>query len=303
MHGRDFKPSAEVLEEISTDALRAGIARDFPDRVAKFDQLNLTFTYYGDLTNALLREEGRHYDEAVDIGDRRNALAALKEISARKRFGIRQYDRLSGKSALGEFAADTLAPILGVFGLWLWACRRLTRDFAAYLSNDVEYRNAACARLRRDLIELLARGDKVLLLTHGTGSAVAWDVLWELSHDEAYRESLESRKVELWATLGSPLGDRQLRKRLRGAREKGVRKFPTNVIALHNVSAEDDYTCHDKTLADDLKKMMREHVVSLVTDYKIYNHAVRYGRSNPHSSVGYLIHPRVSKIVADWLAE
>jgi hypothetical protein len=28
---------------------------------------------------------------------------------------------------------------------------------------------------------------------------------------------------------------------------------------------------------------------------------VRYGKSNPHSSVGYYIHPRVAKIVADWM--
>ena len=29
--------------------------------------------------------------------------------------------------------------------------------------------------------------------------------------------------------------------------------------------------------------------------------AVRYGKSNPHSSIGYFIHPRVSKLLVDWL--
>jgi hypothetical protein len=38
-----------------------------------------------------------------------------------------------------------------------------------------------------------------------------------------------------------------------------------------------------------------------VHDHKIFNLAVRYGKSNPHSSIGYYIHPRVSKILADWL--
>ena len=42
-------------------------------------------------------------------------------------------------------------------------------------------------------------------------------------------------------------------------------------------------------------------VVSQVKDYKICNHAVRYGCSNPHSSVGYFIHPRMAKIIADWI--
>jgi hypothetical protein len=46
---------------------------------------------------------------------------------------------------------------------------------------------------------------------------------------------------------------------------------------------------------------MSQRLVSTVTDYRVFNHAVRYGRSNPHSSVGYYIHPRVSKIMADWI--
>jgi hypothetical protein len=47
--------------------------------------------------------------------------------------------------------------------------------------------------------------------------------------------------------------------------------------------------------------MMDQRLVSTVHDYRIYNLAVRYGKSNPHSSVGYYIHPRVTKIVVDWL--
>ncbi|MDH5241120.1 MAG: hypothetical protein OEW73_10080, partial [Gammaproteobacteria bacterium] len=66
---------------------------------------------------------------------------------------------------------------------------------------------------------------------------------------------------------------------------------------------EDDYTCHDNTLADDFKMMLKQRVVSAVHDYRIFNLAVRYGRSNPHSSIGYYIHPRVSKILADWLQD
>ena len=29
--------------------------------------------------------------------------------------------------------------------------------------------------------------------------------------------------------------------------------------------------------------------------------AVRYGKSNPHSSVGYYVHPRLAKILSDWI--
>jgi hypothetical protein len=49
--------------------------------------------------------------------------------------------------------------------------------------------------------------------------------------------------------------------------------------------------------------MLKEKLVSSIRDYQIYNLTVRYGKSNPHSSAGYYIHPRVSQIIADWLAQ
>ena len=72
------------------------------------------------------------------------------------------------------------------------------------------------------------------------------------------------------------------------------------LIKSHNVAAEDDYVCHDNTLKDDFKSMLQQQAVSMVHDYRIYNLAVRYGKSNPHSSVGYYIHPRVSKLLVEW---
>ena len=102
-------------------------------------------------------------------------------------------------------------------------------------------------------------------------------------------------------TLGAPLFDSSIRKRLLGAKERRAAKFPVNVIAWHNVAAEDDYCCHDNTLADDFKVMLQQRIISEVHDHRIFNLAVRYGKSNPHSSIGYYIHPRISKILADWL--
>ena len=301
VHGRGFKPAPETLMDISLSAIRAGLQRDYPDCVSTFDSLQVELAYYGDLTNELLLEQGRHYDESIDVGDRQLALAALREIPTRKRFGIRQYDRLPGKSAFGEFVADVFVPVLAVFGLWMWVCSRKASDFAHYLQGSSDYSSAVRERIRNKIAGVLAQGDRLLLISHGIGSAITWDVLWELSHDKRYAGLVDGAKVDTWLTLGSPLGDRQVRRRLRGALETGVRRFPANVVTWHNIAAEDDYVCHDKTLGDDFRKMMSEHVISAVNDYKIYNHAVRFGKSNPHSSVGYYIHPRISKILADWL--
>jgi len=288
--------------DVSVAALRAGVERDYPDHVAALDAVHKDIAYYGDLGNALLESGGKRYDESLDIGDRRNALNSLRAVSARKRFGIRQYDRLPGKSALREFLADVAAPSLGALGLTMPLISSISKDCAEYLKDQSAYADEVRERVRIKLCELFKRGDPIMLITHGLGCVVSYDVLWELSHEPQYAEQFGGSKVDAWLTLGAPLGDSNIRKRLRGAKEKRAERFPTNVISWHNVAAEDDYTCHDNTLADDFKKMMDQRLVSGVHDYHIYNLAVRYGKSNPHSSIGYYIHPRITKIVVDWLS-
>ena len=301
IHGRDFKPAAATYLELAVTAMRAGLERDFPACVECFDKLSTDLAWYGDLNAEVLQRKGKSYDESLDVGDRRNALRALCEITPRKRFSIRNYDKLPGKSALPEFFMDVSAPLLGAVGFRMPVLGRIAKDFAAYL-DDVEFAEEARRRLRQKLCAFMDRGDKIMLVTHGTGSVIAYDVLWELSNDtETYKEYGDC-KVDQWVTLGSPLGDRTVQKRLLGAKERDENRFPSNVISWHNLAAEDDYSCHDTTLADDFKKMMVQRRVSAVHDYRMFNLAVRYGKSNPHSSIGYYIHPRVAKILSDWLA-
>jgi hypothetical protein len=301
VHGRDFKPDAEPLSGLSMAALRAGIGRDFPDEIERFDLIRKEMAYYGDLTNALLQEQGRQYDEQLDIGDRRNALNQLRSINARKRFGIREYGRLPGKSALPEFVADVLAPVIDKVGLATPLLSRVSHDFAEYLDGTSSYAELARERVRSKLCAMLSRGDRVLLITHGTGSVIAYDVLWQLSHEESYKKDFGDAKIDTWLSLGSPLGVSIVQKRLLGAAGFSTDRCPTNVISWHNMAAEDDYACHDNTVADDFKQMLQQRVASTIRDYHVYNLTVRYGKSNPHSSIGYYIHPRTAKIVVDWM--
>ena len=303
VHGRDFKPGAEAVAELSLDAIRAGVQRDYPQKLGEFGKIAVEFAYYGDLTNDLLRARGKHYDEVVDLADRHKSLGQLKEIPARKRFGIRQYDRLPGKSAFGEFVADVTMPVFARIGLTVPAVSLVSPDFAQYLRGTGGYAAEVRERVRAKISDVLTRGDRLMLVTHGTGSAVAWDVLWELSHDDELDDDARGLKVDTWVTMGAPLGDTGIRKRLKGGREKGIRRFPTNVMRWLNLAAEDDYTCHDETLADDFKAMVRERILGSIEDFTIYNQALSFGRSNPHSSIGYYVHPRLSRIIADWLPE
>lgn len=301
VHGRHFKPRRGEFLTICRQALQHGIERDRPELGDAFRRLDLRLAYYGDLTNALLRDAGERYDEDLDVADRHHALAALKALPRAKNFKMSRYDRLPGKSALKEFAADVSSGLLGVAGLADRVIAKLSPDMARYWSEEDDYREAVRERVATELRAALTEGSRVLLISHGTGSVAAWDVLWRLSHESSDSGAMERRKIDTWITLGCPLGDETVKKRLLGAGESGRRRYLTNVLAWYNIAAEDDYLCHDKALADDFKPMMEERLVSSIRDSRIYNMAIRYGRSNPHSSVGYLIHPRVTQLLVEWL--
>jgi len=107
--------------------------------------------------------------------------------------------------------------------------------------------------------------------------------------------------VKNWITLGSPLGNPTVRKKLKGASAQGKRRYPFNIRNWINIAAEDDYISHDQTVADDYSNMNKWEMIKSIKDHRIYNLAVRGSKSNPHHGAGYLIHPSVSSIVANWI--
>lgn len=301
VHGHDFKPAAEDFMDISVSAMTSAIERDFPETLEKFHALKKTLAYYGDVTDALLAKKGQRYDEMLDVGDRRNALVRLRSFDKKKHFGVSRYDRLPGKTAMGEFFADVFAPVLGRIGLGKKILEKVGLDLVEYWDRSSEFAEKVRARVRERICAALDADRHILLVSHGTGCIVTYDVLWQLSHQPGFGESYQYKKIDMWLTLGSPLGDTLVKRRLLGSDKKGVERYPINVVSWHNISAEDDFMSHDNTLADDYKAMLRQRQVSCIRDYRIYNLAIRYGKSNPHSSLGYLIHPRTAQIMAQWL--
>ena len=301
VHGRDFKPAANEFMDLCEGAIAAGVSRDIPELADQFYDLEKQLAYYGDITHDFLVSEGQEYDEVLDVGDRRNALVRLKSFDRKKQFGVARYDRLPGKNALTEFAADIAAPLLGRLGFSRKLFEKVGIDLAEYWNRNSNFAESIRQRVRDVILAALEDDRHILLISHGTGCIVTYDVLWQLSHDEKLHSRCEDRKIDLWLTLGAPLGDSNVRRRLLGTRKKGMARFPRVVVSWHNVAAEDDFVSHDNTLADDFRDMLKQKQVSCIRDYRIYNLAVRYGRSNPHSSIGYLIHPKTIQIIGDWL--
>ena len=303
VHGRDFKPTGKELLELIDTALAAGVQRDHPKVLPDYHNLTKELAYYGDLSNVVLASKGGKYDEPLDVGDRRNAFHLLQQIDKRKKFSVQRYDNLPGKSAIAEFAADIATPVFGAVGLASTLIGKMAKDLGEYWNAKSDFATEVRQRVRDALCAALDRDEKVMLVSHGTGCIVAYDVLWQLSHDPQFSEQYSDKKIDVWLTLGAPLGDSVIAKRLLGVKDKSGNRHPKNIVSWHNVSAEDDYCCHDNTLANDFKAMLKDRQVSCIRDYQIYNLAIRYGKSNPHSSVGYYIHPRVSQLIVDWLTQ
>lgn len=303
VHGRGFKPPPGDYLEVVIAALDVGIEYDSADLLDTFRSLNKHLAYYGDLNNEYLANDGEVFDEMLDIRDRQDTLHQLKPLDRKKGFGIKNYDRLPGKSAFGEFAATALAPILSALRVEKRIVSRLNKDLGEYWKPDSDLRIGILERVRTTICAALERDEHIMLISHSTGTIVTYDALWQMSHDPEYCEAFHDAKIDVWLTLGSPLGDSMVRQQLLGADRQGRQRYPTNILAWHNVAAEDDYVAHDRTVADDFKAMMKQRQVSSIRDYRIYNLAVRYGRSDPHCSIGYLCHPRVVKIVADWITK
>lgn len=301
VHGGGFKPDPGAVASMWREALGAGLDRDFGDAGGRalLGPVDVELVYYGDLVNAVLEERGTVPDPVLDLADRQRDLERLSALSGKKKFRRAQYESLPGKSALGEFVADVAAPVLTALHLADPVLARRLPTLSTYLTGSDAFRDACEARVIAALSPRLGRGDDVLLLSHAMGSVLCYDALWRLSHDI----ERSAGRIDTWITCGSPLASDYVRKRLRGAREPAERRYPDKLISWYNVAAEDDFYCYDKTVANDFAALLKGQRISRMKDYRIYNLAVRYGRSNPHNGVGYLVHPRMTALVAGWLTK
>ena len=309
VHGRSYKPAAAALKRSWTGALAHGILRDHGKRMLnRFNHKNVkkTLVYYGDLSNSFLgKHTGNRWTkkrEADDIADRKETLNALKE------YGSREFTKTNYKNIreLGdvfkEVAANVFSGPMSLLGIGDEIVNMVAPDMEHYWNMDEKFGSDVRWRLTVPLSRALRAGDDVLLIAHSLGSIVAYDVLWKLSHYAEYAE-LHNRKVNTLITMGSPLGDENAKKNLKGAGATKHRKYPHNIQRWLNFAAEDDFISHDATMANDYRKMLQYGLVSSITDRQIYNMAVREEGSNPHHGAGYLIHPQMSRAVANWLTK
>ncbi len=292
VHGGNALCDAEKYRDLWLQAIRAGIERDCGEKVLEsLAETEVVMPWYGDK----LQELHDPIDRDLDWLDRKGALATLAALSNTKAFRRVNYERLPGKSALSEFLADVAAPSLRAIGLGQRSVAAALPELGAYWSNADDFHSTVHKRVVQALQHALEAADSVALIAHGTGAVLAYDALWQIAQD------MPRKKLSLFLTLGAPLANDTVRSKLAGAQESVAQRYPGNIYQWINIAAEDDFLCHDKTVADDFAPFLQSRKISDISDRLIYNLAVRYGRSAPGYSAGYLVHPRVAEQLANWL--
>ena len=297
IHGRSFKPDKEDLEDIWVEALRHGIERDFGAKaLGEFTSIHRRFIYYGNHSNRFLEKRNPDYDKRQDVAIRQATLKGLKK-HAKADYTKANYRKVSSRfRGLPEFLADAVAGPASVFGFGDDLIALKAPDMRHYWNEETEFGSAVRWKLTKPLRDAFKNGDDVMLIAHSLGTLIAYDVLWKFSYYGEY-QGIRKHRLSHLVTLGSPLGNPTVQQRLKGGRIKGFRRYPTNVAVWSNVAAEDDYVCHEETVEDEYRDMG-----AAITDYPIYNLAVKDGKAHQHHTTGYLIHPVVAKLVYGWVS-
>ncbi|MGB5335660.1 MAG: hypothetical protein WBN07_08575 [Woeseiaceae bacterium] len=169
------------------------------------------------------------------------------------------------------------------------------RDLHRYVAND----NGIAEHTRRMLKIPLRAAQKgrhpLLLIAHSMGSVIAYDTLWEMSRNDS-----DDAVVNLLLTMGSPLGQRYMQKRIMGHDLTGRQRYPANIGHWTNLAAVGDLTAIDPRLRNDFGEMLELGLVESFEDKAIYNYFRLDGVLNVHAEYGYLVNEETARTVANW---
>ena len=164
-------------------------------------------------------------------------------------------------------------------------------------------------------------GREPIIVSHSMGTFISYDVLWRFSHRKtAGFKKYNHKRVKMFITMGSPLGDSTVRDLLfaRHHQDHGQRQFPTNIDCWHNYACLGDVVAHQKNFSDIFYRPMRElklfpsnkkfrsiDYVDLHNPFEVVTHSGNRNKEkrNPHKSYGYLAQPRLGSWIADYLLD
>ena len=255
------------------------VALDIAANLHCFDIVSWTYDFY---------REHRDIDldlEAID------AVITQAEATARDKAEASSWKR---RLARWVFSAADVMPFL-IPHITNDRLELHLRDLRRYQRNQNDIAEHTRQMLKMPLRSAAESGRPVLLIAHSMGSVIAWDSLWQMSHNE--RDHVH---INTLLTMGSPLGQRFVQRRLQGFRDEGGDRYPLGIDRWVNLAAVGDLTAVDPELAVDFGAMVERGLVSTIDDRELHNFFRLDGVLNVHAEYGYLANSVTAGIVADW---
>lgn len=283
--GKSPKPPPAIHGAYSWRCLRRGVGRHDPDAVALLDECRFAVAAW----NFLYYEKHESLLADVPWIERLIASEGATEQDIRQ---ARHWSKWLTR----------LMYTLGDNAHWLlhWLpdprIRSMIQDTSRYFDNAASIAGRVREIVKTELRKAHDECDAVCIIGHSMGSVIAYETLWELTH-----ETGRPIPVELFLTLGSPLGMNYVQKQLLGLRD-GSHRYPSGIGRWVNVSAVGDLVSVNERVSDDFAPMVEQGLVDHIEDHHgdIYTAFRNDHGLNPHRSYGYLVHPRVGEVVARW---
>lgn len=284
--GKNPKPPAEQHRSLLWRTILEGIHRTDPNVSNDLSQCDDCFK--------LIAWNKLYYGEDKDISIDLPWIDALLNKHGPTQQDIE--DAKSWNNKMNRFLyslADRFPFLIPLFPLPL---SRIVTETMRYFSNDGDIACQIRELLKKELRPLLANNDQILVIGHSLGSVIAYDTLWELSHEENLKGKID------FLTLGSPLGMNYVQHRMMGHGREGMQRYPCNISRWVNISSVGDITALDQVLADDFSEMLELELIDSIEDHLegIYNYFRNDKGLNAHRSYGYLVNPIVGDALAKW---
>jgi hypothetical protein len=286
--GLNPKPPPEVYRPQLLRVVLAGLARVRPDAAAwltarpeAFRLVAWTYLFYG-----------AHRDITVDLPGIERLLAHDTPSAA----DLRDIRSWSQRLKRWSHIVGDSWPLIGRL-LAQPATRRLMHEANRYLKNRDGIGATVRNVLREELLAAWRADAPVLLIGHSLGSVIAYDTLWELSRD---RDAVG--RVDLFVTMGSPLGTHFVQRSLAGTHELGAARYPHNVGRWVNCTARGDTTALRRRLKPHFDEMLALGLVESIDDIVGFDNYFRGPTGiNEHEAYGYLVQPLVATVIGDWV--
>ncbi len=283
------KPEASLHREALLRCLLQGVRRidaDVADEIAathgSFDIISWTFDFYGE-----------HRDFSLDA----RSIDAVVEQECASATDIAEASSWMRKLMRWVYTLGDMLPFL----IPHIASERVElhlRDLRRYVSDDNGIAEHTRQMLKMRLRAAAEAKQPILLIAHSMGSVIAYDSLWQMS-----RAKPEHVVIDQLLTMGSPLGQNYMQKRIHGHAEAGLQRYPANIRRWTNLSAVGDLTAVDPALSNDFGEMVPAGLVEELNDIMVHNWFRHDGEINVHAEYGYLVNAATARVVVDWWRE